>query len=307
MMFNQYMSQLSSPLWRLPTVCVAIISFMAATYASVLSAEEKTPPPRTTEGATEGATGSVTAFYDLVAEGYDIGDISVTRKRPADNSSYHIAENLSVKIPSGKGQWEMTLTGKTAINHDGIVSFDYKIKENQQNWRIFGERHGLELWCAARKLLTPEERDEEDLATLLSIAITNTVPYAGDALTVVSLLDPDNGGEGEVRIPLNTFDTTTTQLVSFLMNKPKGLQKETFKVLNTAELTIETLTLEEVKQEQLELSGQTFNSRVFKATKAKGESTYWLAEDDLGAFLVKESGKDKDGPYEIILKKYNGK
>ncbi len=305
MMINQYMSQLSSRLWRLPTVCVAMIGFMATAYASVPSAEEKTPPPRTTEGA----TGSVTAFYDLVAGGYDIGDISVTRTRQADgeNSVFTVVENLSIKLPSAMEKWEMNLAGKTAINDDGIVSFDYKIKENQQNWRIFGERHGLELWCAARKLLTPKERDEEDLATLLSIAITNTVPYAGDALTVASLLDPDNGGEGEVRIPLNTFDTTTTQLASFLMNKPKGLQKETFKVLNTAELTIETLTFEEVKQEQLELSGQTFNSRVFKATKAKGESTYWLAEDDLGAFLVKESGKDKDGPYEIILKKYNGK
>jgi hypothetical protein len=43
---------------------------------------------------------------------------------------------------------------------------------------------------------------------------------------------------------------------------------------------------------------------VFNATNPNGKSIYRLAEDELGAFIVKDSGKDDDGPNEIILKQY---
>jgi len=299
MITNKHLNQFSWWIWRSPTSCIVMVCFLVAVSSALLRAEEKTPD----------VTGSVTFLYDLISDGDDIGDISITRTRhvDAENSFYTVEENISSKVSSFWGQWEMTLTGKTVVNNDGIVSFDYKIKENKENWRIFGERHNLEFWCSARKVLTKNEKDEEDILAISSMVAAKTIPYAGEALTVIGMLNNDGDREGEIRIPLHSFETTSGQLASFLKRKPKGLKKEKVKVFDTSELKIEPHIFEEANQVQIRISGRTFNCRVFKATKPKGESTYWVAEDDLGAFLVKESGKDGDSPYEVILKKHNPK
>ncbi len=294
MITSKHFSQFSWWGWRTPTLCITMICFVVAAYCPLLRAEEKIPD----------VTGVVTSLYDLILDGDDIGDISITRMRHDDgeNSLYTREENISSKVSSSLGVWEMKLAGKTVVNNNSIVSFDYKVTENKQNWRIFGERHDSELWCAARRILTKNEKDEEDILAISFMVAAETVPYVGEAFTALELLIADDDREGEIRIPLSSFDTTSSQLASFLMSKPNGFKKEKIKVLNTAELKIETVKFEEMSQEKFELSGQNFTCRVFKSTKSKGGAIYWIAEGELGAFLVKESGNDDDGPYEVILK-----
>ena len=295
MIENNYLGQLSCWSWRKQTSCIVMTCFLIAAYSTPLSAEKNTPV----------TTGTVATFYDLISNGDDIGDISIIRSQHGDveDGLYLIEENIFAKVSSFWGLWVMTLTGKTVIKYEGVVSFDYKIKENKENWRVFGDRHDLELWCSARKVLTKNEKDEEDILAISSMVAARTIPYAGEALTVLGILNANGDREGEIRIPLDSFNTTSGQLVSVLMKKSKGLKKEKVKVLDTSELKIETHIFEEADQEQIEIAGETFKCRVFKVTKPKGESTYWVAKDGLGAFLVKESGKDDDGPYEIILRK----
>lgn len=250
--------------------------------------------------------GRATCTYDLLSGGKDIGDITITSVSGMDaNTTFaRIKESCAVKVSGWWGHWEMTASGEIVLDKQGLLSFDHKISENNKKWRIFGERHDQELWCSARKVLTKKEKDEEDVVNLSTMVATQTIPYAGEALTVLGLLAGGGDSEGEFRIPLNSFDTTSGQLASFLMRKPKGLKKEKVKVLDTSELKIETLIIEEANQEQIKIAGRTFKCRVFNITKPQGKSTYWLAEDALGAYIVKESGKDGDGPYEMILTKY---
>lgn len=236
-----------------------------------------------------------------------IGDITITRVSGIDANEpfVRIEESCAVKVSGFWGHWEMTSTGAIVTDKQGLLSFDYKISENKRRWCIFGERHDQELWCSARKVLTKKEKDEEDVVNLSSEVAAQTIPYAGVALTVLGLLAGNGDSEGELRILLNSFDTTLFQLPSVLLLEPNGLKNKKVRVLDTSQLETKAYMIEEAAPEQIEMTGRGFRCCVFNITKPQGKSTYWLAEDALGAFIVKESGKDDDGPYEIILKKYD--
>jgi hypothetical protein len=253
------------------------------------------------------STDSIDTVYDLTSNGADIGDISIIRSQQGDPGGrlYLVEESVSAKVSGFWGLWEMTSIGSTVIDDKGLLGFDYKVKENDKNWHIFGDRHDQELWCSVRKVLTKKEKDEEDVAAVSSMVISHTVPYSGEILTVIGMLSDNDDNEGELRISLDSFEIAYWQLPSFLMKKPKGLGKGKVRLLDASELKIETYKFEEMEQELIETAKRTFKCRVYSITNPKGKSRYWLTEDELGAFIVKEYGRDDDGPYEILLKQYN--
>ena len=54
----------------------------------------------------------------------------------------------------------------------------------------------------------------------------------------------------------------------------------------------------------LSVAGREFSCWKFSGTSDDEKSLYWVARDRLGAFVVQETGRDKDGPYNIRLKSY---
>ena len=100
----------------------------------------------------------------------------------------------------------------------------------------------------------------------------------------------------------SAFDATSLDLVE---NKiQKGTPARQFKILNLDVLAIEDQTRAYVGEKSHRVGEKTFACRAisFKGPGASGER--WIAEDDQGPFLVKETGTDKDGPYSVILTSY---
>ena len=154
------------------------------------------------------STDSIDTVYDLTSNGADIGDISIIRSQQGDPGGrlYLVEESVSAKVSGFWGLWEMTSIGSTVIDDKGLLGFDYKVKENDKNWHIFGDRHDQELWCSVRKVLTKKEKDEEDVAAVSSMVISHTVPYSGEILTVIGMLSDNDDNEGELRISLDSFE-----------------------------------------------------------------------------------------------------
>jgi len=185
---------------------------------------------------------------------------------------------------------------------NSLSKFDYKIIENDNKWRLSGERQDKDLWCSIRKVLTKSEKDEKEIVGLSSMVVTKTIPFSGEALMIFGLLGGNNNNEGETQIPFGSFDITLEELPLVLSQEAQGIKSREIRVLDTTELKITLLKLEESKPQTLVIAGQIFKCRVFNGVTAEGKYTYWLAEDKIGAFFVKELGKDSDGSYKIILK-----
>jgi hypothetical protein len=95
------------------------------------------------------------------------------------------------------------------------------------------------------------------------------------------------------------------ELPLFLQRHNYRLPANELRLLDTETLQVKPYSVEQRGEEELSLDGRTFHCRVFSITASKKESSYWIAEDELGAFLVKERGKDEGVAYEILLKTYN--
>jgi hypothetical protein len=210
-------------------VCALLLPCYVSSLASQLIAAEK-------------MTGRVAWTYDLLSEGKDIGDITITRVSGIDANEpfVRIEESCAVKVSGFWGHWEMTSTGKIIVDKQGLLSFDHKISENNKKWRISGERHDQDLWCSARKVLTKNEKDKEDMVNVSTMVAAQTIPYAGETLTVLGLLAGNEDSEGELQIPLNSFDTALCQLPTVLLLEPNGLKNKKVRILDTNELEIKT-------------------------------------------------------------------
>ena len=112
------------------------------------------------------------------------------------------------------------------------------------------------------------------------------------------------GNKDGLRIAIDAFDTTVGQLPAFLLKNTLGYRNKQLRVLDVTELRVDPYVFDDDGRERVSAAGRSFECRVFKAKTPGGHSTWWIAEDAMGAFTVKEVGKDKDGPYEFILRKY---
>lgn len=241
--------------------------------------------------------------YDIFSDGKDIGDIRVTRSRKEKDEEklYRTEDATNVKVAGTWGSWEMSATGETITDEQGLFRFDQKIVENGKRWRITGSRQEEELWCSARQVQTKKEKENDDLIGISKMVLAETVPYAGQAMTVLGLLSEE--GEGDFQIPLDSFDVTPQQLPGFLTETAKGLKDKQIRILDITELEIIEFIFTEIASETIQTGDKSFKCRVFTATSSSGNFTYWLAEDVLGGFFVKQKGKDKNGPYEIVLER----
>jgi len=102
-------------------------------------------------------------------------------------------------------------------------------------------------------------------------------------------------------IPSNRFDGTFTE-IPFLLDEKKARR---LRLLDMETLQISTVMLYSVGQEKIRAAGQTFDCQVMEIQTQLGKARYWVSKDTNGLFLVKETGVDEDGLYEILLKKYH--
>ncbi len=277
--------------WVVGVWSVLVIAMVMATASSLLAVEKDDP--------------MITTTYELRADGDKIGDISIRRRPDIDGDKTVLVRELTLdmEVAGFWGVWTMSSKGYFATDHQGLAIYDFKIAEDKKHWRIMGERHGKALWCSARQVLTPAEMDEKELAELAKSVATSTIPNAGTALEAWDLAKEGEEG-GDIRIPLDSFDTSGEELPDFLWSKGQDFQQGKISVLDTVELEVSSYLVRKLGQKQMDVAGKFYDCRGYKAKTSHGEITFWIARDTLGAFIVNESGDDEDGPYEILLASY---
>ena len=240
--------------------------------------------------------------YVMLLEGEKIGETVVSR-RPSSDSEPDSLRTETMMTLQAKGFWgTWKLDARSMVEHDnsGVIDFDHKITEDKNRWHLFGKQYKQALWCSARKVQTEKEMKDDEAIDLAKYIIAQAVPYAGETLMVLDLLGGDNDEQGDVSVPLDRFDTTLSELPAYLIRLPEK-KKTRFRILDTSELEISSVSVIQKGSEQFALAGRTFACRVFHVKAKKSQSTYWIAEDSLGAFVAREQGEDSDGEYEIIL------
>lgn len=255
--------------------------------------------------AESGHSKSITCRYAVLLDGKRVGETVSTREGKFFMLSSTVRIEATTKIQANGlwGTWSLESMSMVEQNQLGIIRFDHKVTVNQDKWHLFGEKYKQSLWCSARKVQTKEEKEEENAIGVAKHVAAKTIPFGGETLMVLDLLGGGDDEQGDVAVPLDTFDTTLSGLPACLL-RIKQKEEKQLKILDTSELKVESVVVTAKGSEQITLAGQQFFCMIFYVKAKNGHSTYWVAEDSLGAFIVKEQGKDADGPFALNLYKY---
>jgi len=204
------------------------------------------------------------------------------------------------------GWWNrqfIKMISSATLDQGGLLKVDHKIQEGGNSYWISGERQNGALWCLTREIISKKEKEEGVVVGLALSAAATQIPYAGLALNALSLMS-DSEGYGDLRIPLELFDTTAMELPGFLVKYQKGLPHQQIRVLYTAELDIRPVAVRSLGTHTLRLGDREFSCQKYALASKGDRCTLWVARDRLGDFRVKETGIDKEGAYEMILIAY---
>ena len=76
------------------------------------------------------------------------------------------------------------------------------------------------------------------------------------------------------------------------------------KILDIYHLESRDVEVEYLGMEKTEQGGHTFNCHILRFDYGSLKGTFWLAEDELGYFLVKEHAVATEGPFKLFLDEY---
>jgi len=125
-----------------------------------------------------------------------------------------------------------------------------------------------------------------------------TVKRQGDKLAI--RLESAEGG-ADFPIYSKDYDLTSEEGSSQLLKKPGA--SVTYRRLSFDDFKVADETVTWVANETLELSGKKHNCRVITFENPQEQGKRWLVVGEY-TVLVKEVGRDKNGPYEVILREW---
>jgi hypothetical protein len=246
------------------------------------------------------------AHYDILIDGIIVGEARQSRGTGLSPtpSVLRIDEISKFTIKGDWGDWNLSTTSALEFTPDGIETFDHKISENKTRFRVRGEIQGNDLWASAHQVMTAQEKKTQEEDELLLQTASGFVPYLETGLQVLGLFESGEEAEGELLIPLKDFDATLRGLPLFLKRKDFGAREQKLRLLDTENLEVKRYTVKLLGEEELNLAGRTFHCRIVRIKAPKRDIRYWIAEDEISAFLVKEEGDDAGVVYEILLGSY---
>jgi len=219
------------------------------------------------------AESGIKTTYAIGSGGFDFGKTEIIRKPTTGKDGEKIVEETStssMNLSFGGESYSSRSIEKMKIGPNGLLSYDADFTEN-------GERTVLE----AR--------------------------WHGEVLKVRTRL-----GEGEEWVGLDfakdQFDFTTPETPP--QKELKKLNKDNKKIslqwLNFYELATATVEINYVGTETIKVGQTSLDCIVivFENHQMDLQGKIWFATDELGTFLVKEEGRNSDGPFTLTLNRY---
>lgn len=207
---------------------------------------------------------STVRTYDIISDNEDIGDFTVTRKRGANPEEVGIHSKTKIALSGFLWSYSLTMDSRYEFKGAVLQAFDHTIIEDGNKSTIKGKQ--------------------------------------GRDLIKATIKEADATKPQTAEIDSRSYDATLEGFPRYAIKALPVKPGTEIKLLDTVEFTIVPYTMLSHEEGSVTILKKQYDCNIFKLKTPEGESTYWIAQDDLGPFLVKESGKDQDGPYEVLMR-----
>lgn len=200
--------------------------------------------------------------YDIISGGESIGDLTVTRKRGKNPGELIVEPKTIIRLSGFMWSFSLTLDSRYQFDQSGVTAFNHTITEDDQTIRVTGKKEGS--------------------------MVKATIKAQGE-------------DEGNVNLDTGSFDATLEGFPRYLSSKLPIQSGTEVRLLDTAEFEVVNYVIKGQKQGAFTLHGKKYDCEIVTFKTPEGESSMWIAKDELGPFMVQEVGTDADGPYQVVM------
>lgn len=245
--------------------------------------------------------------YDLYVEGQDIGDINIRiyekngRRIMVETSFIHFSDF-----------WEKTIIRTSSVEeyqNEKLIKVSHKIDMGKKAYWIKIERKGDVFQAFVKEITNITKQERHDFTKIVRKTQGTNGGPAPQIPAIMSaadaLLSTRPEGRMDIRIPVNSFDTTSANLTFYLDHLKYKFTRAPVTIFDTEEFQDQNVTLKYIRNESVQIAGQTISAKHIQLTPAKSSekpSHIWINADGPMPYFVKYSGEDKDGPFELRLK-----
>ena len=247
---------------------------------------------------------SMLLTYDILSQGKDIGDLTT---RISQQGNRHVIIEWS-HIKASGWLWKIdivTILSEEFENGNKLTNSDGKtFEEGSAHWTKIGSQE-KDILMQYLEIPKPGPREEKQIARLSLEAEANTSSNTEDILSLSgSIFMNIVEGVQEFSVSRKSFDTTWNNLPFYIQRKSDSSMPLELKILDTENLEIGKFTVKDVGRETLMLAKEPITVRHLTFSNRKtGTSHIWINTDSgVLPHVVRHTGKDEDGAFEIVLK-----
>lgn len=241
--------------------------------------------------------------YMLSIENKQVGKISISKQTSNTDGGYTLTQSFALKVDSF---WEKININSYLIekyNAQGqLQSADNKLTQNDRTYWTKTERHKNEFFAQKSELTNDQQKREDESDELVSSAIVNFVPGAGDLIMIGKVLLPsDQPQSSNNRFNASSFDSSFMNLPYFWQRSGNKFPAK-LKIFDTEALYIIAGNITDFGEVKIIISGTPRKAHHYRINlKDEAPLDIWLAENSQGiAHFVQITGED-GAPYKITL------
>ena len=247
---------------------------------------------------------SMLLTYDILSQGKDVGD--VTTRISQQENRHVIIERSHIKASGWLWKIDIvTVLSEEFENGNELTNADGKtFEEGSAHWTKI-KSQGKDFLMQYIKIPKPGPLEEKQFSRLSFEADAKTSSNTEDILSLSESIFVNTVERAEeYLVSKKSFDTTWNNLPFYIQQRSDSSIPQELKILDTENLETGRFAVKDVGTETLMLGNEPITVRHLTFFNHKTDTSHiWVnADSDVLPYVVRHTGKDEDGVFEIVLK-----
>jgi len=254
--------------------------------------------------AAAGESRSVLLNYDILSQGKHVGD--VTTKISQQETRHVIIERSHIKASGWLWKIDVTtVLSEEFINGNKLTNADGKtFEEGAAHWTTMKlQEDDFQMQYIK---IPKTSSDEEKIFASLSAEAASGASLNTDKILSLSesVFSTSKEASEEWLISKRSFDTTWNNLPFYIQLRAETSIPETLNILDSENLEIDRFAVKNIGKETMKIGTEQVSAHHLIFTTGKSNTSHiWInSENNSIPFVVRHTGKDEDGAFEIKLK-----
>ncbi len=249
--------------------------------------------------------------YDILSDGKDIGDTISRLSSSGDDSKaeHSMAEYSTIKVSGWWGSIDISsVLVETYRGNNALLTSISNTQDDNTVYRVRIDSVQNAITSSFREIKKLNETEKEQMAEIAAAIVDAAAPEMATVLSRSrNLFASRKDAQNIVRFKTADYHTTENNLAFYLQQLPGKLNGGELNLLDTEDLVIRRVKLEDLGQEVVLVGDhpvQTLHVKISEVKKSPYKPAHiWIAQGESSLpYTVRYIEEDEDGETEVVLR-----